>query len=180
MTALTDASERRVDDWLEDLEATYGDVESVQKTWELSDAEYESTRDRVQRGTNGGAGVWLARNDGAVLLVRNEGDDGWADPGGKREAGESFEEAARREVREEANVECRLHDVTDARVLELVHESDGDAPTLWSLIVIFAGEYVSGEPRPRDGEIAQVRWFDETPDDVLYPAVAERPIPFDP
>ncbi len=180
MTDLEEISRVRVDGWLDELESTYGDVEQAKRTWTLSAKEYAATKQFIVDGTNGGAGVWLAREDGAVLLVRNEDDEGWADPGGKREADESYEETARREVLEEANVECRLVDVMDARVLELVHESDADAPTLWSLIVIFAGEYVSGESRPREGEIAEVRWFYETPDDVLYPEVAERPIPFDP
>ncbi|MFC7236478.1 hypothetical protein [Halosegnis marinus] len=33
---------------------------------------------------------------------------------------------------------------------------------------MFDGRHDSGEPRPREGEIAEVRWFTERPEPVLY------------
>ncbi|WP_123538790.1 NUDIX hydrolase [Halosimplex salinum] len=170
-------SRERVDDWLADLRERYDGFERVEKCWDLSADAYERNRERVAAGANGGAGIWITNDAGAVLLVRNEGDEGWADPGGKREAGESFEAAARREVREEANVDATVTGVREAHVLELVDETDPDRPALWSLIVIFDGEYAGGDPRPREGEIAAVEWFEGTPDAVLYPEVADRPFP---
>lgn len=175
--AITERSRERTNAWLAALEDRWGQFERVEKRWELPRARYERDRRRVERGENGGAGGWITDRDGRVLLVRNEGDDGWSDPGGKREADESFEDAARREVREETGVECRLTGVLEAHVLRLAHESDPDRPELVSLIVVFEAEHVAGDPRPEVGEIAAVRWFDRPPETVRYPAVARWPYP---
>ena len=51
-----------------------------------------------------GAGVLLLRGD-QVLLQRREDNGLWGIPGGSLEPGESLEEAARREVREEVGLE---------------------------------------------------------------------------
>ncbi|QLH77878.1 NUDIX hydrolase [Halosimplex rubrum] len=174
---LATRSRERVADWLADLRRRYDDFERVEKRWELSPEAYERDRERIAAGANGGAGVWITDDAGRVLLVRNEGDDGWADPGGKREADESFEAAARREVREEAAVEATITGLREAHVLELVDESDPDRPALASLIAVFDGEYASGDLRPREGEIAAAEWFASRPATVLYPEVADRPYP---
>ncbi|WP_459192589.1 NUDIX domain-containing protein [Halosimplex sp. J119] len=170
-------SRERVDGWLADLRERYDAFERVEKHWDCSPAVYERDRDRIVAGANGGGGVWITNDRGDVLLVRNEGDAGWGDPGGKREAGETFAEAARREVREETGVTCRITGVRETHVLELVDETDPDRPALASLIVIFDGVYEDGEPRAREGEIAEVGWFETCPDAVLYEEVAERPFP---
>jgi len=170
-------SRERVADWLADLRDRYADFERVEKRWELAPAAYERDRERIAAGENGGAGIWVTNDDGEVLLVRNEGDDGWADPGGKREAGESFEAAARREVREETGVEATITGLREAHVLEVVDETDSDRPLLASLIVIFDGECAGGNPRPREGEIAATEWVASPPRAVLYPEVADRPYP---
>jgi 8-oxo-dGTP diphosphatase len=46
--------------------------------------------------------------DGAVLLVHRPEYDDWTFPKGKLDAGESFEDAALREVEEETGVRCSL------------------------------------------------------------------------
>ena len=46
--------------------------------------------------------------DGRVLLVHRPRYDDWTFPKGKLDAGESFEDAALREVEEETNVRCTL------------------------------------------------------------------------
>lgn len=174
---LTTRSRERVESWLADFREQYGEFERVRKHWQMPPAVYERDVDRFERGINGGAGVWLAREDGAVLLVRDEGDDGWSDPGGKREDGESFEAAARRECHEETAVESRIVDLRSVHTLEIDDETDPDRPTLHSAIAIFDAEYVSGTPTPREGEIDDVAWFTEPPERVKYPEVAQRPIP---
>lgn len=173
---ITERSRRRVSDALDRLEAEYDAFEVVEKTWVHPPEAYESVADRFEDGTLGGAGAWVRNDDGEVVLVRHEGDSSWSDPGGKQEPDESLEAAARRETREEAGVEVELAGVRQAHRIEIRHERE-EEPPVHRLIVVFDAEHVSGEPRPREGEIAEVRWWDEHPDDLLYPELAEFPIP---
>jgi NAD+ diphosphatase len=65
------------------------------------------------------------------------------------ELGESIEDCIHREVREEVGVE----------VDNLVYFDSQSWPFPHSLMVAFNAEYVSGEARPCDDEIADVQWF---------------------
>jgi 8-oxo-dGTP diphosphatase len=56
------------------------------------------------------AGGLILSKDGRVALVHRPRYDDWSLPKGKLEKGESFEEAALREVEEECNLRCRLHE----------------------------------------------------------------------
>lgn len=173
---VTERSRAAVADALDRLDAAYGDFELVEKTWDHPSEAYDRVRERFEAGTLGGAGVWTSDERGRVLLVRHEGDDAWSDPGGKQEPDERFEETARRETREETGVEVELSDVRQAHRVT-IRPSESDRPPIHRLIVIFDGEYVSGETRPREGEIAEVRWWSECPAELLYPELGEFPIP---
>lgn len=177
--SLTEESRERVEEWVDEFDARYESFEVVEDRMELSPDHYETDRRRIEAGENGGAGLWVTDVNERVLLVRDEGDDGWVDPGGKREADESFAEAARRETREETGLDCVVTGLLSAHVTELVDATDPERPALYSLIAIFTGEPVADDPmpRPREGEIAAVDWFETPPDTVGYPAVADRPFP---
>lgn len=49
--------------------------------------------------------AYIYLKDGKVLITLSHGKDTWYIPGGKREAGESDQEALTREVKEELNVD---------------------------------------------------------------------------
>lgn len=51
-----------------------------------------------------GAGVIIVDNEGRILLQHRSDNGDWGIPGGSMELGESFEEAARREVLEETGL----------------------------------------------------------------------------
>lgn len=64
------------------------------------------------------------------------------------EAGESVEETAAREVREEAGIEIR----------DLRYAMSQSWPFPDSLMLAFTAEWASGEPRPDGDEITELRW----------------------
>lgn len=110
-----------------------------------------------------------------MLCVRHEDESAWSAPGGKREAGETFAEAAKRETREEAGVEVAIDEVLEVHAVSHVAP---DRPPLVSPIGIFGGTYAGGEPAPNaDDRVAEVRWFTERPEPLLYDALADVPMP---
>jgi 8-oxo-dGTP diphosphatase len=94
----------------------------------------------------------LVVRDGTVLVVHRPRYDDWSLPKGKLEDGESFEEAALREVREETGVECRL-----VRELDDDHYSDPRGRPKhvrwWLMEPVALGGH---EP---DEEVDAVRWL---------------------
>jgi 8-oxo-dGTP diphosphatase len=90
--------------------------------------------------------------DGLVLVVHRPRYDDWSLPKGKLEDGESWEEAALREVEEETGVGCRL-----VRELDDDHYADGKGRpkrVRWWLM-----EPVALDVREPDDEVDDVRWI---------------------
>ncbi|WP_435062909.1 NUDIX domain-containing protein [Halobaculum sp. EA56] len=170
---VTDASREAVDAAVARLRDEWGECPVAEPRWEVTPAEWDRDRTRFEADTLGGAGAWVRRADGAALLVRHVDEDGWSEPGGKQEPGESLAETAVRETREETGVEIDLGGLV---MLHRVAVEAPDRPTLFRLIAAFDADYAGGDPRPREGEIAEVRWVHDHPDDLLYPEVAEYPL----
>ena len=94
--------------------------------------------------------------DGRVLLVHRPRYDDWTFPKGKLDQGESFEDAALREVAEETGVRCSL-----GRELSATRYQVRDRPKLvryWLMAPEAETEFV-----PND-ETDQIRWV--TPDEA--------------
>jgi ADP-ribose pyrophosphatase len=94
-----------------------------------------------------GVGV-VVRKENQVLLIRRgnpprRGE--WSIPGGAVELGETWREAAVREVREECGVEITLGEIIDA--IDILFRDDEGRPQYHYAIVDFAGTYVSGHVR---------------------------------
>lgn len=102
----------------------------------------------------GAVAVLVLDRAGRVLLVRQErpaaGRELWEIPAGKLEPGESPEEAARRELREETGLA-----VENLVPLGAIYPTPGYSN---ELIHLFLVQGVTGEPRPAS-EISQVRFF---------------------
>ena len=89
-------------------------------------------------------GVAVFRDD-RLLLVRRVMEPGrgrWAVPGGFLDVGEVPREAAAREAAEEASIEVRVTHLLD--VFANPPEEGG------AVFVLYAAQWVSGEPRPGD------------------------------
>lgn len=113
--------------------------------------------------------VWRG---GQVLLVRrgNAPSKGlWAPVGGRVEWGETLEEAALREVREETGVTCEIAGFTQLR--EMIR-ADGDGAGHHVVLAVFGARWLSGEAIAGDDADA-VAWvnFDSLSDYDLVDGV---------
>jgi 8-oxo-dGTP diphosphatase len=115
-----------------------------------------------------GVAVLIAR-DKRVLLLKRQGVHGfgtWSPPGGHLEFGESPEECAIREAKEETGL-----DVTDVKfkaVTNDLFEAEGKHYiTLWMEGECLSGEAVVNAPY----EVSEVRWFawDHLPETLFLP-----------
>lgn len=107
-----------------------------------------------------GAAVALWRDDHVLLVERTVAPNAgtWAMPGGLVELGETLEQAARREVREETGL------IPDAlafmRFHEIILRDADDAVERHFVLGFFVGLAPEGEPRA-DDDAAAVRWCGE-------------------
>jgi len=89
----------------------------------------------------------------------------WEFPGGKREAGETFEQCLFREIREELGVEITVGDLFE----EVTHAY----PEKTVLLKFFICQLGSGEPKPLD--CAAVKWVAKIElADFAFPAADAR------
>jgi 8-oxo-dGTP pyrophosphatase MutT (NUDIX family) len=114
------------------------------------------------------AGAIVIDADGRLLLHRRDDSGLWSTSGGAVEPGESLEDAARRELREETGLEAgrlRLLDVYSGAEF-FVEYPNGDQ--VYVVGALFIAEDVRGEPMADGHESTQVGYFgfDALPDDV--------------
>jgi 8-oxo-dGTP diphosphatase len=121
----------------------------------------EAARDH---GAPLGAHTLTYRPNGDLLLVRHEGVDMWVLPGGELDAGESFREAALRELREESGVTGHIEGLG---MLGRIEFYCGDNNT-WGLLPVYEtrAETTDIEVSDPDDEISEARWFDTLPEDT--------------
>jgi 8-oxo-dGTP diphosphatase len=96
--------------------------------------------------------------DGRVLLARRGKEPSyglWSIPGGAVEVGEDLKSAARREAREECDVDVECTDVLEV-VERMTRDSEGRVRFHY-VIVDFLARWISGEPKTSD-EVLESRW----------------------
>ena len=110
-----------------------------------------------------GGVVWRRGAGGVeVAVVHRPRYDDWSLPKGKLDPGESWEEAALREVREEIGLSCRLGRELPSSAYEVARGT--------KVVRYWLMEPESGDFTPND-EVDEVRW--------LSPADAERLLSYD-
>ncbi|MGA9747269.1 MAG: NUDIX domain-containing protein [Nocardioides sp.] len=112
------------------------------------------------------AGVIVLDERGRILLQRRADDGLWGIPGGALEPGESFEDAARRELEEETGLESghlRLVDTYSGPDF-FVRYPDGDQAFVVG--ATFTTDQVTGEACADGVEGSEVAWFER---DALPP-----------
>ncbi|HEX6932340.1 MAG TPA: NUDIX domain-containing protein [Streptosporangiaceae bacterium] len=101
------------------------------------------------------AATWLTRRGDAVLAVRPHGLDVYFLPGGIPEDGESYAEAAMREVAEEVGL--RLDPGSVRELIRIEDQAYGAPPGCQVLLICFDGT-AEGTMRAGD-EIAEITWL---------------------
>ncbi len=114
-----------------------------------------------------GIGVLITKDDQVLLMRRRNahGDGTWSTVGGHLEYGESPQECAIRETKEEIDV--IITDVTFLAITNDVFE----VPEMHYVTIWMAGRYVSGEPKINVHEKSAIGWFswDGLPEPLFLP-----------
>lgn len=115
-----------------------------------------------------GVGLIISKGDEVLLLRRHRahGAGTWSTPGGHLDFGETLEECARREAREESGLE-----VANVRFLALTNDLFEDEGKHY-ITVWMEADYVAGEPGLNAPEEAsEISWFswDGLPEPLFLP-----------
>ena len=115
--------------------------------------------------------VIIAKSNGKWVLCKHKQRDTWEFPGGHREPGESIDETARRELREESGAGeftitpvCAYSVTGKNRVNQTGEESFG---------VLYAAEITAFEPELHS-EMERVELYSQLPDNWTYPEIQPK------
>jgi ADP-ribose pyrophosphatase len=103
-------------------------------------------------------GAIVFKEDKVLLVLRGKppAENLWSIPGGSVELGETLQEAAEREIREEAGITIRA--LEPVYTFDVLERDDKGNVRFHYVIVDLIADYISGELRPGDDAI-DVRWF---------------------
>ena len=118
-----------------------------------------------------GAGTIIKNSKGEILLIKRTDNNCWGLPGGSCELGETFEQAAIREAREEAGLaihNLKLFNVFSGEEMHFIYPN-GDE--VYNAVCIFETSDYSGEPVHDMHESSAVQFFstDAFPDNMHPP-----------
>ncbi|AJF27145.1 NUDIX hydrolase [Haloarcula sp. KBTZ06] len=148
------------------------DVLTRRVTRETDTAGVEGVRARADRGLHWAVGALVTDPADRILFVYE--DESWKLPGGGVEAGETRQEAVRREVREETGVESTVDEL--AAVTEVTVTDGGREATF------FFGTYratadstdLASDPGLDGESIETVAWRDAVPENCLDETLVRR------
>jgi ADP-ribose pyrophosphatase len=115
-------------------------------------------------------GAIVIKDDRVLLVKRSKppGEGLWAIPGGRVELGETLQQAAEREIMEEAGLIIQAKD--PVYTFEVIEADDVGRPRFHYVIVDLIAEYVKGKINPSD-DASEARWV--TPQDLERLPVSE-------
>lgn len=106
-----------------------------------------------------GVGIVLIKQDLVLLAQRGKPPrmGAWSIPGGAVELGETLEQAARRELKEETNLEAGSLEFLD--IVELIDRDEEERIRHHYTLIDYVAPYVGGDALAGDDAMA-VDWFD--------------------
>lgn len=148
-----------------ELTDRYDEFLTFDRTDRVSRSHFRTLARRSRHcGAPYGVHTVVYRDSDELLLVRHDGVGLWVLPGGCVETDESYREAARRELDEEAGVEV---DEDGLAMVTRLTVTDGDRE-MTGVIPVFAARAETHDPEVSDPdcEISDARWFDGLPEDT--------------
>ena len=119
----------------------------------------------VEQVSAGGAAFRI--NDGKIefAIIAVNPSRRWQLPKGLIDAGETEEQAALREVREEAGIECETLEKIETVEYWYFGNENGERVRYHKFVHFFLMKYVSGDVKNHDTEVVEVRWV--SPDEAI-------------
>lgn len=107
--------------------------------------------------------AWIELKDKSILSTKSFGKDKYYIPGGKREAGETDEQALIREIEEELNVTVDSNTLNYTGTFEA--QAHGHAEGIIVKMTCYTGQY-SGELKA-SSEIEEIKWLNYSDKDKI-------------
>lgn len=101
------------------------------------------------------AGGIVFNDKGEILLTQHSSNHYWGFPKGNVGAKESSEEAALREVKEEAGVEAEI--VGKVGYSKYIYNLSGEK--IFKVVTVFLMKYLRGDLKDHDWEVSEAGWF---------------------
>jgi 8-oxo-dGTP diphosphatase len=124
----------------------------------MNDSATERNIPTFEQVSAGGVVYRRAGDHSEVVIVSIVPDMRWQLPKGVIDPGETREQAALREVREEAGVDAEIVDFLDTTEYWFTAEYDGERRRYHKFVHFFLMEFTGGDVRDHDHEVDEARW----------------------
>lgn len=105
-----------------------------------------------------GATVVVIKDNKILLNLRSDTNT-WGIPGGAIELGESLEETATRELKEETNLDCNIFTLLNVFSGKDLYFKYPNGDELYSVVALYLANDASGELNITDGESFKLEYF---------------------